>query len=391
MAIETRYSKSDGKPRYLVRVDVRTPDGRRKQQRIGSFTSKREAERAEAEAITNRERGTLLLPDTTTVAELLDEWLRSKAGEISSNTLNDYGISIRKHLKPVFGNVKIQQLTPARINSQYVHWREEGLSAHVVRGAHLRLCQALDYGVRLKLLLHNPARDVKPPRIARPKFDYWNVEEAARFISAAKADGLYPLWELLLREGMRRGEALGLRWKDLNFERGSAHIVQTVVADKANKGTAAIQARTKTGSGARSVRLSRETLAALQSHRQRWLYRRSDSSTTWQETDLILCTSRGGPINPDNVDRSFSAIVRAAGLRRIKVHELRHTSATLLLMAGIPAKVVSEKLGHASIAITLDTYSHVLPDMQDDAVAKMSEILERARQAYDNRESCPKT
>src|SRR5687768_549221 len=145
MAIETRISKADNKPRYLVRIDVRTPDGKRKQQRVGSFTSKRAAETAEAEAITNRERGTLLSPDTTTVAELLDEWLRTKAGEISSNSLTDYGVSTRKHLKPALGSIRIQQLSAARISSQYVQWREAGLSAHVIRGAHLRLSQALDY------------------------------------------------------------------------------------------------------------------------------------------------------------------------------------------------------------------------------------------------------
>lgn len=378
MAIETRISLADKKPRYLVRIDVRTPDGRRKQQRVGSFTSKRDAERAEAAAITNRERGTLLSPDTTTVAELLDEWLRTKAGEISSNSLTDYGVSIRKHLKPALGSIRIQTLSAARINAQYVRWREAGLSAHVVRGAHLRLSQALDYAVRTKLLLHNPARDVKPPRITRPKFDHWNPDESARFLRASAEDYLYPLWELLLREGMRRGEALGLRWRDVNLERGSAHIVQTVIPDKANKGAARIQARTKTASGSRSVRLSEETVAALREHRRLWLSRKL-ASVEWQDIDLILCTRDGGPINPDNLGRSFSAIVKAAGLRRIKVHELRHTSATLLLLAGIPAKVVSEKLGHASIAITLDCYSHVLPDMQDEATVRMSEILSRAK------------
>jgi len=375
LAIETRVSASDGKKRYLVRVEARTDDGRRKQQRVGTFGSKRDAERAEAEAVAQRERGTLLSPDSTTVAELLDEWLKTKAGEISTNSLVDYGVSIRKHLKPAFGTTKIQKLSAARISSQYVQWRDEGRSAHVIRGAHLRLSQSLDFAVRTKLLLHNPARDVKPPRINRPKFDYWVPEEAARFLAFAREDALCPLWDLLLREGMRRGEALGLRWRDVNLDRGMAHIVQSVIPDKANRGAARVQSRTKTAAGTRPVKLSAETVNALRERRKRWLATKL-ASEVWQDTDLILCTRDGAPVNPDNIDRSFRAIVRAAELRRIKVHELRHTSATLLLLAGISPKVVSEKLGHASIAITLDTYSHVLPNMQAEAALAMSRLLD---------------
>ena len=377
MAIEVRTSKADNKPRYLVRVEVRTADGRRKQQRVGSFTSKRAAERAEAEAITNRERGSLLSPDSTTVGELLDAWLKTKAGEITSNSFNDYGVTIRLHLKPDLGAIKLQALSAAKLNAQYIEWRERGKSEHVIRGAHLRLSQALDYAVATKLLLHNPCKSVKPPRVSRPKFDHWTPVEAAQFLKFAKGDYLYPLWELLLREGMRRGEALGLRWGDIKFDRGTAHIVQTVIPDKTNRGAAMIQNRTKTAAGSRTVRLSSETIAALKEHRRKQVASQL-AALDWNDLDLVLATPNGMPINPDNVDRSFGSIIRTAGLKRIKVHELRHTSATLLLLAGIPAKVVSEKLGHASIAITLDTYSHVLPDMQDEATSRMSEILKNA-------------
>ena len=244
----------------------------------------------------------------------------------------------------------------------------------------------------MKLLASNPARDVRPPRLDRSKFDHWTVAEARAFLAAVEtyhrewcdvdaSRYLIPrvLWDLLLREGMRRGEALGLRWRDINWERGTVHIVQTVSYDKGSGGAAKIQSRAKTRAGERTVRLSDETLASLRKRQQEWRLQRI-ASNYWLDTDLVICTQDGGPINPSNVGRAFRAIVRRTNvgntpLRLIKVHELRHTSATLLLLGGVPAKVVSEKLGHASISITLDTYSHVLPDMQDEAAAVISRLL----------------
>ena len=201
----------------------------------------------------------------------------------------------------------------------------------------------------MKLLLHNPVRDATPPRVTSKRFDHWSAQEAARFLDAAQHDSLSPLWDLLLREGMRRGEALGLRWQDVNWQRGTVHIQQTVVPDKSNRGAALIQSRTKTAAGSRSVRLSSESLAALKAHRIRQ-YERRLKATAWRGNDLIISTADGGPINPNNVTRSFNAIVKAAGVRRIRIHEMRHTTATLLLLGGVPAEVVSEKLGHAGIA-----------------------------------------
>lgn len=274
--------------------------------------------------------------------------------------------------------IRVQALKPERVQVQYGLWRGEGMSAQMIRGCHLRLSQALDQAVRFGIVPANICQAVTPPKLTAGKPNVWNAAEATRFLEAAQEDWLSPLWHLLLLEGMRRGEALGLRWRDLNWERGTAHRSQTVAPDKANKGAALIQERTKTAAGARTVRLTAESLVALKDHRTRWLERRLAASD-WVDTDLIVCTSRGTPINPNNVTQSFNAIVKRAGLRRIRPHDLRHTYATLLLLVGVPAKVVSERLGHASISLTIDTYSHVLPDMQDMAAAAFSRIMEQAK------------
>lgn len=393
MAISRRRNK-EGRARYLVRVNTYDHDGKRGWRTIGTFATLKEAKAEEAAAVDKRDRGGLSDAKGMTVAKLLDQWLATKAGDLSSNTVNDYRNTIDRHLKPVIGRRAIDRLQPHMIQELYTTWATQPapLSVHVIRHCHLRLSAALDYAVRMKMITTNPARDVSAPKLPRAGFDHWNPAEAKVFLEAARVhqEGRATinrlqrpvpavLWDLLLREGMRRGEALGLRWRDINWQRGTAHIVQTVSLDKANRGAARIQDRAKTKAGERSVRLAPETLEALKARLAVWRQEKI-ASADWQDTDLIICTVDGGPINPSNVQRAFTVILRMAShdgkpLRRIKVHELRHTSATLLMLAGVPAKVVSERLGHASIAITLDTYSHVLPDMQGDAAEAMSRIL----------------
>lgn len=397
MAIEKRTGK-DGKPRYRVRIAERDPvTGKRRNVTIGTYRTKREAEAEERDATLKRDRGTLLDPDTTTVAELLTDWLRVKGGEISPQTGVDYETTIRLHLVPALGGVRIRKLTTDAVQAQYDAWAAEGKSARMVRGCHLRLRQALDWAVSRGLLYVNVAQRATPPRLPKSDFDVWDRDELARFIDAAmhrpvlvrmsakrgatsrpasyRPDPLTPLWHLLALEGMRRGEALGLRWRDINWDRGTAHIWQTVAPDKTNRGRAVIQPYGKTARASRTVRLTRATLEVLREHRKQQAARRLAASE-WEDNDLIVCTDHGTPVNPGgNITRSFDRIVKRAGLRRIRVHDLRHTHATLLLLAGVPVKIVSERLGHASTAFTMDVYASVLPDMQAVAAGAADDLL----------------
>lgn len=396
MAIQKRPGK-DGTPRYRVQISERDPvTGKRRNVTVGTFRTKKEAEARERDALTKRERGTLLDPDSTTVAELMTEWLRSK-GRISPQTRVDYETTIRLHIVPALGGVRIRRLTADAVQAQYDAWTAEGKSPRMVRGCHLRLSQALDWAVTRHLLYVNVARAVEPPALPRATFEVWNRDELARFMDAAmrrpvllrmsqkpnatpkpaatRPDPLTPLWHLLALEGMRRGEALGLRWRDINWERGTAHIWQTVAPDKTNKGRAIIQPGGKTARATRTVRLTAATLDVLRSHRTEQAARRL-AAPAWEDHDLIVCTGDGAPVNPGgNITRSFDRIVKRAGLRRIRVHDLRHTHATLLLSMGVPVKVVSERLGHSSSAFTMDVYASVLPDMQDAAAGAADDLL----------------
>ena len=200
MAIIRRKAK-DGSTRYMVRIETTRDDGSRAQRVVGTFGTIREANIAHAKAVASREAGSLLDPDTTTVAELLDEWLNAKAGTITSNSLHDYEVTIRRHIKPALGGTRIQKLTAARLQAQYTTWRDDGLSPRVIRGCHMRLSQALDHAVRMKLLLHNPAKDARPPRLPRGSFDHWTPNEAATFSQVRAVRRPRPALDLALTRG----------------------------------------------------------------------------------------------------------------------------------------------------------------------------------------------
>lgn len=375
MAITPRKTVDGKRTSYLVRVEAIDPTtGKRKRKTVGTFRTKKEAEQKEREALVAKDRGTLLDRSTTTVGELLDSWLNSKRSQITSQSYVDYGVAIRKHLKPALGDIVVQKLTPARVQAQVADWQEQGMGPHVIRGCVMRLSQALDQAVEFNIVPRNVCSSVALPRVGGAKTDVWTPKDVAVFLRDATDDGLHPLWHLLALEGMRKGEALGLRWQDINWDREAAHISQTVVADKANGGKTIIQRRTMTATSARAVRLTPDTLAALRAFEARWRERKR-AAADWKDNDLIVCTGHGTPISPRNVTRSFEALVLSTGLRRIRVHDLRHTAATMLLKAGVPPKIVSERLGHTRITITLDLHSHVLPDMQDEAAMAMSRLF----------------
>jgi len=311
----------------------------------------------------------------TTVAELLATWLNAKAGIVSPNSLKDYEITIRRHVIPALGNVKVQRLTPAQVQTQVTMWRDAGLQPRTIARCHSVLNQALMQAAEWGIVSRNVCTLVKRPAIAKRPASVWNREEWRAFLEQAKGDAIAPLWYFLAVEGMRRGEALGVRWSDVNWERSTVHIAQSVIPDKSDRGAAIIRTRTKTAAGSRSVRLTAETLAILEGHRDRQRFQRQTAGNVWKDNDLVVCTSTGTPINPNNVTRSYGRLVMLAGVPRIRVHDMRHTAATMLLRASVPAKIVSERLGHATIAITLDTYSHVLPDMQGVAAEAMSRLM----------------
>jgi integrase len=369
----------DGTTVWTTRLEL-PPDpitGKRRQRRIQAPTKKA----LEALAITTLnelQTGTYIEPTTVTVSEYLDHWLKTSAvHNVRATTYRSYEQMIRVHMKPILGHLKLQKLQPAQLQALYSEKLSAGradgkggLSMRTVRYLHMIVRQALDQAVKWRLILHNPADATEPPRPGRTTVAAWDTKHALRFLEASAGDAFAPLWLLALSTGMRRGELLGLRWQDVDLPRATLHVRQSLV----EVGGRLVFQQPKTASGRRGVSLPPAAVDALKSHRARQNERRLGLGEVWRDHDLVFTVADGGPVTPANLLRSFRRLLERVDVPDIRFHDLRHTHATLLLKDGTHAKIVSERLGHASIAITLDTYSHVLPDMQQQA----AESIERA-------------
>lgn len=359
---------------YLVRVEYEPdPVTGKRRQRSESFRLRKDAQTRLAAWLAQIDRGTAIDPSKLTVAELLRTWLDDVAAHsLRPTSLATYRATIENHVIPELGAIAVQKLTAARVQAFYSAKLKAGRSPRLVQLCHLRLNQGLNQAVRWSIVPGNVCASVDPPSVTYKQGSTWDRDELRAFLVAARTDTYALLWLILATTGMRRGEALGLRWRDIDLERGVASIQQSVVA---LHGVSLIQTP-KTPGSRRSIRLVPDAVAALRSFRPQWAATKlAAPPELWEDHGLVFCTELGRPIKPSNIARNYDRIITAAGVRRIRIHDLRHTHASLLLQAGVPVKVVSERLGHARVSITLDIYAHVLPDMQDHAVEAFSSII----------------
>lgn len=376
-SIQKRVSTANGDTSYRARVEFPAdPVTGKRRQLSETFATKRLAENALSRWLVEIERGTALEPSKTTVGDLLDRWLLNEAPKTTrATTLVGYEITIRKHLKPALGSIIVQKLTVEQVESFYRQMRVERASS-TVKKCHLRLSAALNLAVRWGLAMRNVCAVASPGKLVYKKPTVWSEDEQAAFLTGAADDGLHPFWQLALGSGLRRGELLGLRWRDVNWERSTIHVQQEVVA---LKGVPIIQ-EPKTAESRRTVRLTASVVAELAKHRTRWVERKL-AAGEWANHDLVFCTASGSPINPSHVRRSFDRIVLRADVPDITIHGMRHTHAVSLLKHGTPVKVVSERLGHKDISTTLNVYAAALPDMQDVAIDALERMEQRASRA----------
>jgi integrase len=230
--------------------------------------------------------------------------------------------------------------------------------------------------VSADLLPRNVAAGVKAPPGKAQERATWTREQARTFLAVAGGDTYDPFWLLLLSTGLRRGEALGLRWRDLDLDQGMLSVRQSIVilAGKESEKARPVIQEPKSQAAKRTIDLDPATVTALRSHKDRQAFQRW-VTTFWENHDLVFCTGNGRILNPNNVLRNFDAIVERADVPRTWLHDLRHTHATLLLLDGVPVTLVSKRLGHAKVSITLDTYSHILPGFEHRAVESIGAAL----------------
>ncbi len=358
--------------------------GKRRQRWHSGYRTRKEAERARIELLSRVDSGTYVEKSKQTVSEFLTDWFPAIETTLRPATLYSYQRNMKLHVIPYLGSMRLSVLDAGALNGLYSrlltdgskHYRGGGLSARSVRYVHTILHRALRDAVRWGRLARNPADAADPPRAAAssaPEMNTWTAQELRRFLDGCEeaGDRLYPAWLLLATTGMRRGEALGLRWSDLNLDSGRAAIRQTVIAvnHEVKIGFP------KTAKGRRVITLDGSTVAALRRHRQRQLEDRLVMGRGWRDHGLVFTTAIGEPLHPERFSRNFGNRVTRYGLPRLTLHGLRHTWATLALQAGVHAKIVQERLGHASIAITLDIYSHATPAMQSDAAETVAALV----------------
>lgn len=367
--------------KYNIAPDPAT--GKRRQKFRRGFPTQKAAQAALNDALAQVARGDWIEPSRETVATFAGRWTATIAATVKPTTMEQYRRYLRLHVVPRIGGVPLSQVKPADLNGLYAELLENGradgsggLSPRTVRLVHAVLHRMFRDAVRWELIPRNPVDAADPPRQSggkAHKLPVWTAEQLRTFLDAATAaeDPWVSLWTFLATTGARRAEALGLRWSDVDFDAGHCRIVQQVVlAD----GVLMIDTP-KTTSSARPIALDTVTLSTLREHRRRQAEVRLAIGSGWHDLDLVWCRVNGEPLRPKRANELLKSSLRDVPVPPLSPHELRHTWATLALAAGIPAKVVADRLGHTRIGTTMDIYTHSTPAMHRDAAETVAAAI----------------
>lgn len=351
---------------------VDTPHGL-KQRTKGGFQTRREADAFLVDTISALRSGRFAEPSKLTVAEyLVEHWFPVRAASLRPSTHDSYRRIIERHVLPSLGHLRLQHLAGHQLDVLYAELLGDGLAPKTVRNVHTTIHKALHDAVRKDLVPRNVADAADPPKLARPgenEMKTWAPNEVITFFEAIAEHRLAVAYVLAATTGMRRGEILGLRWSNVDLEDRRLTITRTIlsVAYKITAGTP------KTGKGRRTIALDAETVRLLRQHRTLQSAERGGRATT--RDDYVFAKPDGQPIHPDYFSQTFDRTVKRLGLPRIRLHDLRHTHATLGLAAGVPVKIMSERLGHATAAFTQDVYMHAIPAMEEAAADQIAGLL----------------
>jgi integrase len=359
---------------FLVSVFLgRDANGKRRYVAKQIKGTKKDAQTYLNNALRDVDSGTFVEPTTYTVNSYFDRWLETAVRpRVSRRTADGYAALLKRYVREPLGQRRLDKLQPLDIQKVYGEMQTRGLSARIVRHTHSALHNALRQAVKWGILSRNPSDLVELPKVPHKERRVLSPDEAASFLEVADVMPRGLIFEFALLTGMRPEEYLALQWADVDFERATAQVRRALVRHKRSWSFE----EPKTARSRRTVYLSAPLLQKLAAHKRKQAEIRLKLGAAWQAFDLVFCSDEGTPLTIPNITyRYFRPILTEAKLPRIRLYDLRHTCATLLLIAEENPKVVSERLGHSTIVLTLDTYSHVLPTMQQGATARLEKLL----------------
>jgi integrase len=346
------------------------PDGKRRYVSAKTKTACREKLR---KAMSDADQGFTFDSGKQSVGGFMVRWLEDFAkADLAPRTYHNYKLQIREHIVPTFGTMKLSKLDTPNIQALYSAKLRNGLKPSSVRYIHAVLHRALGKAVDLRLIARNPAANADPPKVRQDEITPLDTEQTRTFLDAARVQKYEALYVLSLTCGLRMGESLGLKWSDIDLEAGALRVNRQL--QRIREGGGLVFSEPKNASR-RTIDLPQRALEALRNHRKRQLEEKLKASS-YANSDLVFATGKGTPLDAQNiVNRHFKPLLKRASLPPIRWHDLRHTCATLLLGRGVHPKLVQHLLGHASIRMTLDRYSHWIPSMGRHAADGMDEAL----------------
>jgi integrase len=355
---------------YMARYTVQTGAGAKRKTLYGK--TRGEVSEKLTRAMAARDEGLIFEGENQTLSAYLDRWLNGSAkGSVKPSTFEGYERMIRNHIKPALGHKKLKVLAPNHVQYFYQQKLDAGLAPGTVRLMHGVLHRALEQAVKWGAVPRNVCKATTPPRPNPGEIRPLDAEQARRILEASRENRLEALYVIAVTAGLRIGELLGLKWTDIDLDAGTLRLRRT----RSQARTGPTFTAPKNGKG-RSIRLTQRAVEALRAHKAAQNAERLKLGELWTDNDLVFCTTAGRPLDFRNLaTASFKPLLKKAGLPDIRFHDLRHTCATLLLSRGHHPKLVQELLGHASVAMTLDRYSHVLPGMGDQTAAAMEAAL----------------
>lgn len=360
------YRRKDG--RYAAAI---TLENRKRKTFYGK--TRKEVQDKLNTALHEHKQGMLATGPQQLLKVYLEQWLEQVyKPSVKPNSYKHYSAVIRTHLIPSFGHIPVQKLTAAKVQAFYTQKLNEGAKPRTVIAIHAVLHRALEDAVKWGLVPRNVTKLVSLPHAERYEAQTLTVEQASRLLETARGSRIEALLLVAITTGMRRGELLALHWDDVDLEKGVLYVRRTM---SKIVGYGYKESEPKTRTGRRKVVLPGVAMEALKEHRLRQDQARLEAGEKWHERGIVFSNKYGGFFDPDRLLLIFDKVLREAGLPHMRFHDLRHSAATILLMSGVHPKVVQERLGHSTIAMTLDVYSHVLPSIQQEAADKMDDLF----------------